>query len=257
MAAVARADRAMSAEAADDGFVALTGVTKRYREGGADRTVLAGLDARISRGQIVALYGRSGSGKSTLLNLLAGVDLPDAGEVVIAGTALNRASERERTLFRRRRIGFVFQFFNLIPTLTVRENVRLRLDLDGRTGADDRVRADGLLADVGLADRASSYPDRLSGGEQQRVAIAAALAHRPDLVLADEPTGNLDEGNAGHALDLLARLIRGTGATMVVATHSKDVAAIADRSWTMVDGRIAETYSVLRPGSSVEAGGNS
>ncbi|MBA2482123.1 MAG: ABC transporter ATP-binding protein [Planctomycetes bacterium] len=218
--------------------VVLRGVSKRYREGASERTVLSGLDASIPRGGVIALYGRSGSGKSTLLNLLAGVDLPDAGDVVLFGSAINRLSERDRTLFRRRRIGFVFQFFNLIPTLTVRENVLLRLDLDGRTGADDRASGDALLAEVGLADRARSYPDRLSGGEQQRVAIAAALAHRPELVLADEPTGNLDEANAAQALALLARLIRASGATMVVATHSREVAAIADRSWTLAEGSV-------------------
>jgi putative ABC transport system ATP-binding protein len=219
--------------------VELRQVRKAYREGGAERVVLDGLDATIARGEIVALYGRSGSGKSTLLNLLAGVDLPDAGEVVVAGERLDAMGERARTLFRRRRIGVVFQFFNLLPTLTVRENVTLRLELDGRAGSGERARAEALLAEVGLAERAAAFPDRLSGGEQQRVAIAAALAHGPELILADEPTGNLDQANAARVLELLARLVRSSGATMLVATHSAEVATIADRSWTIAEGRLA------------------
>ncbi len=234
----------------------LRGVSKAYVEGAgsgsasagpARRVVLERLDARIERGEIVALYGRSGSGKSTLLNLLAGVDLPDEGEVLVAGQAINRMGERQRTLFRRRRIGFVFQFFNLIPTLSVRENVLLRLDLDGRTGAAERAYADSLLEEVGLADRARASPDRLSGGEQQRVAVAAALAHRPELVLADEPTGNLDQVNAQRILELMSRLVRRSGGTMLIATHSDDVSAIADRVWTMAEGRISSATRASSP----------
>jgi putative ABC transport system ATP-binding protein len=219
--------------------VELRGVRKAYREGGAERVVLDRFDASIAKGEIVALLGRSGSGKSTLLNLLAGVDLPDAGEVLVAGERIDRLGERERTLFRRRRLGVVFQFFNLLPTLTVRENVLLRHELDGRGDAAARARADRLLAEVGLAERAASFPDRLSGGEQQRVAIAAALAHGPELILADEPTGNLDQANTERVLALLSKLVRASGATMLMATHSREVAAIADRTWTIADGRLA------------------
>jgi putative ABC transport system ATP-binding protein len=222
-------------------FIALRGLGKGYREGGARSEVLRSLDASIARGEIVALCGRSGSGKSTLLNLLGGMDLPDRGEVVIDGVALSRLGERERTLFRRRRIGMVFQFFNLIPTLTVAENLHLRLELEGTLDASTRARADALLAEVGLAARAGSFPDRLSGGEQQRVAVAAALVHRPDLVLADEPTGNLDAENAALVLDLLRRLVRRDRQTLVVATHSPEIAAVADRVWTMKDGGLAES----------------
>jgi putative ABC transport system ATP-binding protein len=222
-----------------DAAIALRGVRKSYREGMAERVVLDRLEATVLRGEIVALYGRSGSGKSTLLNLLAGVDLPDAGEVEIAGARIAALSERERTLFRRRRIGFVFQFFNLLPTLTARENVALRLDLDRRLDAAASAQVDALLAEVGLAERGASFPDRLSGGEQQRIAIAAALAHKPELILADEPTGNLDQDNAARVLALLHRLVRASGATMVVATHSEDVAGIADRRWRLQDGRLA------------------
>jgi putative ABC transport system ATP-binding protein len=220
-------------------FVELREVSKSYREGAAERAVLRGFSATIARGEIIALYGRSGSGKSTLLNLLAGVDAPDSGELLIDGTALHRLDEDARTRFRRRRIGSVFQTFNLLPTLTVRENVLLRLDLDRRAGPAARAHAAALLEKVGLADRAGSFPDRLSGGEQQRVAVAAALAHRPDLVLADEPTGSLDRANAATVLALLRELARAAGATLLIATHGQEVAAIADRVWTMADGMLA------------------
>jgi len=220
--------------------VTLRQVAKGFQEGSQRRVVLDTLDAEVGRGEIIALYGPSGSGKSTLLNLMSGVDLPDAGTIEIAGIVVSALDERARTIFRRRRIGFVFQFFNLLPTLTVRENVLLRLALDGRDDAAGRAYATQLLADVGLSERADSFPDRLSGGEQQRVAVVAALAHRPELVLADEPTGNLDVDNAARVLALMERLVRASGAAMVIATHSPDVARIADRTWTMSRGRVVE-----------------
>jgi putative ABC transport system ATP-binding protein len=192
----------------------------------------------VRRGEFVALLGPSGSGKSTLLNLIAGMDLPDAGEVEVDGVSLHRLSERERTLFRRRRIGFVFQFFNLIPTLTVEENLLLPLELAGRVGEEDRARADRLLAEVGLGDRGRSWPDRLSGGEQQRVALARALAHDPALVLADEPTGNLDRRSGERVLDLLVRMVRESGTTLVVVTHAERAADRADRVLELVDGTL-------------------
>ncbi|HYL04503.1 MAG TPA: ATP-binding cassette domain-containing protein, partial [Thermoanaerobaculia bacterium] len=163
---------------------------KSYLEGGHEHAVLRGATATIGRGELVVLLGRSGSGKSTLLNLLAGIDLPSAGEVAVDGVPLSRLGEPARTLFRRDHIGFVFQFFNLIPTLTVEENLLLPLELKGRLGPTERRSALALLAEVGLADRAASWPDRLSGGEQQRLAVARGLVHDPLLVLADEPTGN-------------------------------------------------------------------
>jgi len=220
--------------------VTLKQVAKGFQEGSQRRVVLDTLDAEVGRGEIIALYGPSGSGKSTLLNLMSGVDLPDAGTIEIAGIVVSALDERARTVFRRRRIGFVFQFFNLLPTLTVRENVLLRLALDGRDDAAGRAYATQLLADVGLSERADSFPDRLSGGEQQRVAVVAALAHRPELVLADEPTGNLDVDNAARVLALMERLVRASGAAMVIATHSPDVARIADHTWTMSRGRVVE-----------------
>ena len=220
--------------------VTLREVAKGFQEGSQRRVVLDTLDAEVGRGEIIALYGPSGSGKSTLLNLMSGVDLPDAGTIEIAGIVVSALDERARTVFRRRRIGFVFQFFNLLPTLTVRENVLLRLALDGRDDAVGRAYAIQLLAEVGLSERGDSFPDRLSGGEQQRVAVVAALAHRPELVLADEPTGNLDVDNAARVLALMERLVRASGAAMVIATHSPDVARIADRTWTMSRGRVIE-----------------
>ncbi len=204
------------------------------------RAVLEEVAFEVEAGTIVAILGPSGSGKSTLLNLLAGMDAPDAGEVEVAGIALHALGERERTLFRRDRIGFVFQFFNLIPTLTVLENLLLPLELGGGATEADRARARELLARVGLADREDAWPDRLSGGEQQRVAVARALAHQPELILADEPTGNLDQATGAEVLDLLEALVRETGTTLLMVTHSVEAAARADRILEVRGGRIEE-----------------
>jgi putative ABC transport system ATP-binding protein len=219
--------------------VVLRGLTRRYREGEAERVVLRDVSLEIARGEIVALLGRSGSGKSTLLNLISGIDVPTAGEVVVDGVTLTRLSERARTLFRRRHVGFVFQAFNLVTTLTVEENLRLPLELVGRPAAAARAEARALLAEIGLADRAASFPERLSGGEQQRVAVARAVAHAPSLVLADEPTGNLDSASARVVLGLLARLARERKATVIAATHDPEVAGLAGRTLTLADGRLA------------------
>jgi putative ABC transport system ATP-binding protein len=186
------------------------------------------------------LLGKSGSGKSTLLNLISGIDTPSGGAVWVDGQDLTRLSERERTLFRRRSIGFIFQFFNLVPTLTVLENVLLPLELNGRSGPAARAAAMAMLAEVGLDDRGPSYPDRLSGGEQQRVAIARALVHSPALILADEPTGNLDAETGQQVLALLDQLTRQAGRTMVMVTHSPEVVGLADRVFRITDGRLAE-----------------
>jgi putative ABC transport system ATP-binding protein len=215
--------------------VEFLGVCKAYDEGGRPHPVLRDVTLALPAGACVAILGRSGSGKSTLLNLIAGLDAPDSGEVRVAGMAITRLSERDRTLFRRHHIGFVYQFFNLIPTLTVIENVRLPLDLVGREG-DAAALALGLLEQVGLAERRDSFPDRLSGGEQQRVAIARALAADPPVVLADEPTGNLDAETGERVLALLLALTRDRGRTLVVATHSRTVAAAADRALRIEDG---------------------
>lgn len=221
-------------------LVELRALTKSYPEGEGERVVFRDLSAGIRRGETVALLGRSGSGKSTLLNLIGGIDLPTAGEVFLDGTNLTGLSEQGRTLFRRRHIGLVFQSFNLIPTLTVMENLLLPLELNGRTGRSARAAAEALLGEVGLADRAGAYPDRLSGGEQQRVAVARAVVHEPVLLLADEPTGSLDAETGARVLDLLVGLARTGGRTMVVVTHSDAVARAADRLLALRDGRLVE-----------------
>ena len=205
--------------------------------------VLDHVDADIQRGQTVALKGRSGSGKSTLLNLVAGIDAPDSGEVIIAGINLTNLSERERTLFRREHIGFVYQAFNLVPTLNVADNIRLVLELNNFTTHRIDGRIDELLHAVGLFDRAKSYPDVLSGGEQQRVAIARALSHEPSVLLADEPTGNLDDSTAESVLSLLDTLVRDSGSTLLIATHSSRVAAACDRVFELHNGKLGEQKS--------------
>ncbi len=221
-------------------LVQLDRLTRVYREGGVERPVLSGVTASIAAGELAVILGRSGSGKSTLLNLIAGIDLPSAGRVVVDGRDLGALSERERTLFRRHRVGFVFQFFNLIPTLTVVENLLLPLELAGKVGPAERDRALSLLDRVGLADRRRSFPDRLSGGEQQRVAVARALAHDPSLVLADEPTGNLDLETGTEVLELLDSLVRSRGKTLVMVTHAREVMGIADRVFTLAEGHLRE-----------------
>ena len=222
----------------DEPLVELRDVGKSYREGDRLHRVLRGVQARLGRGEITILLGRSGSGKSTLLNLLSGIDLPDEGDVIVDGVAINRLSETARTLYRRRQVGFVFQFFNLIPTLTVAENLLLPLELNHRRDGAHRVAE--LLSAVDLEDRAGSFPDRLSGGERQRVAIARALVHDPDLILADEPTGNLDIETGVQVLELLDRLTRQAGKTMVMATHSRRVVGVADRILRIEDGHLEE-----------------
>lgn len=215
-------------------------VSRSFVEGAVRHRVLDSVDADFLRGESVALRGRSGSGKSTLLNLISGIDTPDSGSVDIGGEDVTRMSETRRTLYRRRHIGFVYQAFNLVPTLSVADNIRLVLELNGIDAHESAKRIDSLLEAVGLADRAGGYPDVLSGGEQQRVAIARALAHRPELVLADEPTGNLDDETAERVLALLDSLVRQQGGTMLIATHSAAVAAFSDRTVELHSGRLEE-----------------
>ncbi len=224
----------------NDDLVQLHNLTKSFREGVGERLVFRDLNATIRAGEFVVLLGRSGSGKSTLLNLLSGIDLPTAGEVVIDAQHLTRLSEQQRTLFRREHIGFVFQFYNLIPTLTVLENLLLPLELNGEAGAAAEQQARELLQQVELGDRSESYPDRLSGGEQQRIAICRALIHRPLLLLADEPTGNLDAETGQQVLELLVRLARENRMTTLMVTHSPEVAKLADRVLTIRDGQLVE-----------------
>jgi putative ABC transport system ATP-binding protein len=218
--------------------VVIRALSRSFREGDRLHRVLDGLDADFARGETVALMGRSGSGKSTLLNLICGIDRPDAGAIDIDGERITSMPERQRTLFRRRHLGFVYQFFNLIPTLDVEENVRLPLELNGVRGAAARARSLAMLAEVGLGDRPHRAPDSLSGGEQQRVAIARALVHEPSLVLADEPTGNLDDESAESAMALLQSLVTARGGTLLIATHARAVASRADRVFELAEGRL-------------------
>ncbi len=221
-------------------LVELKQVRRAFHEGERERTVLDGVDLALDRGAFAVMLGRSGTGKSTLLNIISGIDRPSSGTVSLDGVPLSDLSERERTLFRRAHIGFVFQSFNLIPTLTVEENILLPLELNGRLTPSERGRALDVLAEVGLADRRSSFPDRLSGGEQQRVAIARALAHDPLLILADEPTGNLDDETAARVLELFDRLVRTMGKTTLVVTHDRTMIALADRVLSLQGGRLIE-----------------
>jgi putative ABC transport system ATP-binding protein len=220
--------------------VELRKVSKSYREGEVERVVLRDVSVTLASGEIAVLVGRSGSGKSTLLNLIAGIDQPTAGTVAVNATDLTALGEHARTRFRRKHIGFVFQFYNLIPLLTVEENLLLPLDLNGRADAKGVARARALLERVGLGGRGDSYPERLSGGEQQRVAIARALIHDPALILADEPTGNLDVETAADVLDLLDTLAREAGRTVLMVTHSREVVGVADRIFTIQRGALVE-----------------
>jgi putative ABC transport system ATP-binding protein len=210
------------------------GLGKRY--GG--RAVFDGLDLDVRAGEFVALVGRSGAGKSTLLHLLSGIDEPDAGRVRVGDTDITALDEPGRTAFRRRHLGLVFQAYNLVPSLSALDNVRLPMELVGSPPAQARREAMATLEALGLADLAGRFPEQLSGGEQQRIGVARALAHSPGLVLADEPTGSLDLDNAGAVIDLLAAACRQRGATLVLATHSQDVMDRADRLLRLVDGRL-------------------
>jgi putative ABC transport system ATP-binding protein len=222
-------------------LIRLENLSKEYVEGGQTHTVLRDVNAGFAAGEFVAIRGRSGSGKSTLLNLLAGLDTPSAGDIYIDEVCLTRLSPRERTLFRRNNLGFIFQFFNLIPTLTVLENVMLPAELAGGQTRLAREAASVLLEKVGLANRHQTFPDKLSGGEQQRVAIARALAQNPRLVLADEPTGNLDDTTGQAVMQLLTQMTRAAGKTLLMVTHSRQMARLADRVFEMHNGQLLMT----------------
>jgi putative ABC transport system ATP-binding protein len=213
---------------------------RSFREGERVHPVLDRASAEVKRGEAVAIVGRSGSGKSTLLNLISGIDHPDSGTVEVDGHDVTAMAEPQRTLLRRARIGFVYQFFNLIQTLDAEENVRLVLELNGIRGPEARRRSAAMLTQVGLGQRLHSAIDKLSGGEQQRVAIARALVHEPSLLLADEPTGNLDEETASEVLPVLLSLTRARGAVLVLVTHDSQLAGAADRALELREGKLHE-----------------
>jgi putative ABC transport system ATP-binding protein len=218
--------------------VAATDLTRRYGAGETAVDALRGVNLDVRQGELVAVMGPSGSGKSTLMHILAGLDKPTSGDVAIAGTHISKLSDTELTKLRRRRIGFVFQFFNLLPMLTAEENVVLPLSIAGEK-ADPAWLAD-LLAKTGLRDRKTHRPSELSGGQQQRVAIARALISKPAIVFADEPTGNLDSKTSGEILDLMRDSVDSYGQTTVMVTHDSRAAAIADRVLFLADGLIVE-----------------
>lgn len=222
-------------------LVRIRNLTKTYQQGGKTRTILDNVDLDIYEGEFFVLLGKSGSGKSTLLNLISNIDVAEGGQIFVRDTNVTALNERDQTLFRRDHIGIVFQFFNLIPTLTVLENITLPRELGGANRAAAEVQARQLLEKVGLGNRADTFPDKLSGGEQQRIAIARALAHEPLLVLADEPTGNLDEETGQLVLQLLLDLTRNAGKTLVMATHSPEIVPMADRVARIHEGKLLIT----------------
>ena len=230
--------------------IELRGLTKVFPVAGKPFRALSGVDLELPSAAFVAIVGKSGSGKSTLLNLIAGIDRPTAGEVIVGGTAVHTLDEDRLAAWRGRNVGVVFQFFQLLPTLTVAENVMLPMDFCGTVPPEKaRPRALGLLADVGIADEADKLPAALSGGQQQRAAIARALANAPPVLVADEPTGNLDSRTAGAVLELLAGLAQ-AGKTVVMVTHEREVERIADDLVTLSDGRVI-SHTRPRRGSSV------
>ena len=228
-------------------MIRLAGVSRRYHDGQQEVWALRELDLWIPKGQVTALMGRSGSGKSTLLHLVAGLDLPDSGQITVGSTIVDRLDEDRRTAFRLRGIGLVFQFFHLLPGLTAVENVMFPAELAGQSRRTARARALELLDAVQLAERAGSFPDRLSGGEQQRVAIARSLVLLPPVLLADEPTGNLDAETGELVAKLLLTLARSHGVTLLLATHSADLAGQADRVVEIRAGCVASDSAAALP----------
>ncbi len=218
-------------------IIEVRGLLKTIDSGSHRVEILKGIDLTVPRGQFVAVMGPSGSGKSTLLGLLAGLDAPSSGQILLDGQEITHLGEDEMAVLRGRKIGFVFQSYQLVPTLTAEENVLLPLDV-GVDGYDGAARIRELLESVGLADRLDHYPVQLSGGEQQRVAIARAFVCRPPLILADEPTGNLDSANGRHVLEMLLDLNRRERTTLLLVTHNRELAALADRLISLHDGRI-------------------
>jgi putative ABC transport system ATP-binding protein len=223
--------------------LATQSLTKTYRMGEVTVTALDCVDFAVERGEFVAIMGPSGSGKSTLLHLLGGLDYPTSGEVFLNDQPLSKLSDDQITELRRRKVGFIFQFYNLLPTLSAFDNVGLPLLIDGQRLRQERPQIEELLNRVGLLDRSAHLPDQLSGGQQQRVAIARAFVNQPEIVLADEPTGNLDSRSGTAILELLRLTCRELGATIVMVTHDPRAASFADRVIFLKDGRIVHTLS--------------
>jgi putative ABC transport system ATP-binding protein len=226
-------------------MIELRGVSKTVMSGDRPLTILHPLDFSIASGEFVAIVGPSGSGKSTLLGLLAGLDAPSTGEILVDGVDITKLTEDGLARLRGEKIGFVFQFFHLVPSLTAFENILVPMEIAKRRGAVARARQ--LIGEVGLADRAHHYPSQLSGGEQQRVAIARALANDPPIVLADEPTGNLDSTTGRHIMELLLNVRRSRTSTMVLVTHDAELAALADTRLVLRDGRPVQTPAETLP----------
>ncbi len=225
----------------NNSFLRFDKVTKSYIDGSnKTRTVLDEVSAAFTEKKIIAVLGKSGSGKSTLLNLISGIDNVTSGSIFFNGFEITKLSDRQLTEVRRNDIGFIFQFFNLLPSLTVWENIILPLELKNMLSNDDLLRAKTYLSEVGMIDRRDEYPDKLSGGEQQRVAIARAIVHKPKIILADEPTGNLDERNGKIVMDLLSRLVKDNNQNMVLVTHNRDYLKYADQTYSLIDGKLVD-----------------
>lgn len=226
-------------------MIQLIDVSKVVTSGNDSLTILHSLDLTIPGGQFVSIIGPSGSGKSTLLGLIAGLDAPSSGQILLEGREITRMTEDDLAVLRGDLVGFIFQSFHLIPSLTAFENILVPMEIKG--GANAKSRAQALLDEVGLHDRGHHYPSQLSGGEQQRVAIARAFANNPRILLADEPTGNLDSRNGAHIFELLLRINRERGATLVLVTHDDALANLADRRISLRDGKVVEDRLVAEP----------
>lgn len=226
--------------------IQLNKISKHYEEGEQKQIILDNIDVSIEEGEVVALVGPSGSGKTTLLNLISGIDEPDNGQLFIFDNGnkidLSAMNDEQKTLFRRYTIGFIFQFFNLIPTLTVEENIQFPLELCSRLDQETKDEIAQLLQKLKIFHKRDQYPDYLSGGEQQRVAIARAIVHRPRILLADEPTGNLDDETGQQVMDILLQLTREYQMTLLIVTHSQDVAQKADRILALKNGQVNAQY---------------
>lgn len=228
--------------------ILLSGISKTFDDNKIKRVIFNDMTACFSSGRFFVIMGKSGVGKSSLLNLISGIDVPDKGSIRVDGTCVSDMNDTQRTLFRRRHIGFIYQFFNLIPVLTVLENVTLICELDGMPKKTCLDRAASLLKKVGLFDRRNDYPDRLSGGEQQRVAIVRSLVNDPQIILADEPTGNLDAETGQVILELISDLVKNSGKTLVMATHSPEAVAYADQVFSVL-GRtlVPQSNELIHP----------